>query len=480
MTVELADADMKAVEREYCRRSLASFVLQAWHVLEPSTPYIHNWHMDVLCEHLEAVTAGQITRLLINVPPGTMKSLLTAVFWPAWEWGPIGLPQHRFVTASHSESYALRDARRMRQLITSDWFQGLWPLRLANDQNSAGKFENGSLGFRHAMPVRSMTGSRGDRVVWDDPHSVESAVSAAELATTRRIFHETLPTRLNVPAKSAIVIIMQRLAVGDVAGEALAPGMGYDHLMLPMEYEHSHPHLSTRYTDPRAEDGELLFPGRFPRHVVERDKTAMGDYAVAGQFQQRPAPRGGGMFPVDQFGIIDTLPEPKQIVKRVRSWDKAGTAQGGAYTAGVLMLRTRDGEYIIADVLRDQLSALKRERLLRQTAQIDGHGTHILIEQEPGSGGKESAESTVRSLAGYNIRSDTATGSKEVRADPYAAQVQAGNVYLLRADWNYLFKGEHETFPVGKYKDQVDAAAAAFNYIAPTAAALDTWARLGK
>lgn len=477
---QLSDADWLEIEREYCKRSLANFVRRAWHVLEPSAPYVHNWHLDVMCEHLEAVTNGEITRLLINVPPGTMKSLLTCVFWPSWEWGPKGLAVNRFVTASHSENYALRDARRMRQLVTSDWYQSLWPVKLANDQNSAGKFENDSLGFRHAMPVRSMTGSRGDRVIWDDPHSVESAVSQAELATTSRIFHETLPTRLNIPAKSAIVIIMQRLAMADVSGEALVDGMGYEHLMLPMEYESDHPHPSTRFTDPRTEDGELLFPERFPREVVERDKTAMGDYAVAGQFQQRPAPRGGGMFPVDQFEIIDQMPPSKQIVLSVRSWDKAGTQGGGAYTAGVLIHRTRDGEYIIEDVVRAQLSDIERERRIKHTAQMDGYRVKVLIEQEPGSGGKDSAQNTIRNLAGFNVQAERATGDKETRASPYAAQVQAGNVKLLRADWNYAFIGEHETFPVGRYMDQVDAAAAGFNFVALQSANLATWAKLGQ
>lgn len=463
----LTNADWIAIERELCERSLVEFVRRAWHVLEPSRPYVHGWHVDAMAEHLEAVTAGELIRLLINVPPGTMKSMLTGVFWPAWEWGPKGLAAYRFLGASHGERYALRDARRMRQLIESDWYQERWPLKLARDQNAKGKYENEAKGFREAMPVSSMTGSRGDRVLWDDPHSVEAANSPAELATTERVFTETLPTRLNDPVSSAIIIIMQRLHERDVSGLIIEGDYGYEHLMLPMEFEPERRcATSIGFEDPRTEPDELLFPERFPRHVVERDKNILGEYATAGQLQQRPAPRGGGTFPIDRFQITDHKPHRREIMASVRYWDKAGTSGGGAFTAGVLMHRMRDGTYLIEDVERGQWEALERERRLRQTAEMDGHAVKVWVEQEPGSGGKESAERSIRSLAGFTAAADRVTGDKETRAEPYAAQVQAGNVYLLRGDWNRAFLGEHETFPAGKYKDQVDAAAGAFIKVA--------------
>lgn len=463
--IKLSADEMLAVEKEYCERRLVNFVREAWGVLEPATPYLHNWHIDIICEHLEAVTDGQINRLLINVPPGTMKSLLTGVFWPAWEWAKK--PEIRWVSASHAENYALRDARRMRQLVTSDWYQSLWPLSLAADQNAAGKYENEHMGFRHAMPVRSMTGSRGDRVLWDDPHSVEGALSPAELATTGRIFHETLPTRLNSPEYSAIVIIMQRLAVNDVSGLALEEEHGYEHLMLPMELEvERRCTTSIGFTDPRTREGELLFPDRFPAHVVERDKKMMGTYAVAGQFQQRPSPRGGGMFPVANVKIMAAAPLDCDIEKSVRYWDKAGTEGGGAYTAGVLMHKLKDGRFVVADRIRGQWQAHDREKRIKQTARIDGPPTRVWIEQEPGSGGKESAENTIRNLSGYVVRADRVTGDKETRAEGYSVQFEQGNVWLVRGEWNKEFLSEHETFPVGKFKDQVDAAAGAFSKLA--------------
>lgn len=462
--MKFSKADRIAIEREACRRSLATFVREAWPVLEPGTPYVHGWHVEAICEHLEAVTRGDIRRLLINIPPGTMKSTLTSVFWPAWEWGPAGMPHIRMIGASHEGSLATRDARKMRMLVTSEWFQERWPVRMAADQSEKINFENGDRGFRQACPVRSMTGKRGHRIVWDDPHSAEGANSAAEREEAVRIFRETLPTRLVEPKTSAIIIVMQRLHEQDVAGEILAGDYGYEHLCLPMEFESDRRcATSIGWCDPRREDGELLFPDRFPRVVVDRDKAAMGEYAVAGQFQQRPAPRTGGFFAWEKLEIVDAIP---RIVETVRYWDKAGTQDGGKRTAGVKIGKGADGLWYILDVVTGQWNAANREAVIRQTAELDGLGVTTWIEQEPGSGGKESAENTISRLAGFTIKAERPSGDKELRAEPYSVQVAAGNIRLLRGEWNQLFVDEHKSFPRGKFKDQIDAAAGAFNKLA--------------
>lgn len=463
--LSLSNEDWLEIEREYSARSLANFVREAWHVLEPGQPYIHGWHVDAICEHLEAITDGDLNRLLINIPPGTMKSTLTSVFWPAWEWGPKGLAHIRMIGASHEQGLAVRDTRKMRNLITSDWFQRLWPTALTSDQNQKTFYENEATGWRQACAVASMTGKRGDRVVWDDPHSVEAALSAAHRETALRVFQETLPTRLNNPDSSAIVIVMQRLHEADVSGFILEDDYGYEHLCLPMEFEPERRcTTSLGFTDPRTEDGELLFPQRFSRETVDRDKKVMGAMAVAGQFQQRPAPRGGGFFEWDKLEVVES--PPKKLRQTVRYWDKAGTDGGGDWTAGVKMATGADGCFYVLDVIRDQVAASKRERIIRQTAEIDGLGVHTWIEQEGGSGGKESAENTIRSLAGYSAFSERPTGEKSARATPLSTQIEAGNVKLVRGAWNKDFIDELKTFPVGKHDDQVDAASGALNKLA--------------
>lgn len=302
-----AIARLKALEQaDACKNDLATFVKAAWEVIEPAQPLTWGWHLDVLCSALEAVSDGRITRLLINIPPGCMKSLLLNVFWPSWEW--TTKPHLRFIATAHNQDLALRDSGKMRRLIQSEWYKNTFPgVQLMADQNAKGKFETTKFGFREAVAFTSLTGKRGDRILIDDPHSVDSAMSDLERQSTVTTFLEAIPTRLVNPDKSAIVIIMQRLHEGDVSGVALEKDLGYVHVCLPMEYDPSRhcevPEIG--FSDPRKEPGELLFPARFPKAVVERDKIAMGPYAVAGQFQQTPSPRGGGIIKRDWWRLYD-------------------------------------------------------------------------------------------------------------------------------------------------------------------------------
>jgi predicted phage terminase large subunit-like protein len=468
--MHLSQADLLAIEREACKRSLATFVREAWHVLEPGQPYVHGWHVEAVCEHLEAVTRGEITRLLINIPPGTMKSTLVGVFWPAWEWGPKRLQSMRYIGASHEQDLATRDTRKMRNLVASPWFQERWPTVFTGDQNQKTFFETTATGFRQACAVGAMTGRRGDRVFWDDPHSIEKALSDAHRSVALRVFQETLPTRLNNPDRSAIVVVMQRIHEEDVSGYILDHDLGYEHLMLPMEFEPERRCVtSIGWSDPRTTEGELLFPARFSREVVDRDKKVMGALATAGQFQQRPAPRSGAFFEWEKLEIVQAVPAMRNTI---RYWDKAGTDGGGAWTAGVKLGQGVDGLWYVLDVVRGQWGAAIRERTMRQTAELDGRSVRVWIEQEPGSGGKESAESTISTtLVGFSAHAERPTGDKALRAEPYSVQVEAGNVRLLAGGWNQEFINEHKTFPVGKYKDQIDATSGAFNKMSVPAGA---------
>ena len=453
----LTRADVLAVEAELYRRSLADFARAAWHVLEPATPLKWGWALYAICEHLQAVSQGEITRLLMNVPPGTMKSLLTGVIWPAWEW--TFAPQMRFIGTAHKQDLAVRDAMKCRRLIQSGWYQARWPLALASDNNAKLRFENEKTGFREAMAFTSMTGARGDRVILDDPLSADDANSDAALYAAEITFTEALPTRVNND-KSAIVVIMQRLHERDTSGIILDRALGYDHLCLPMRYEVGAA-KSTRFTDPRTTDGELLFPDRFPEKQVADLERTMGSYASAGQLQQRPAPRGGGMFKREWFETVSAAPAN---CRWVRGWDLAATAkETAAFTAGVLIGKAQDGRFYIADATRIQGSAADVERLIVNTASQDGTGVKGSIPQDPGQAGKAQSQYLVRQLAGFDYRASPETGDKVTRADPLAAQAEAGNVLIVQGDWNRDFLDELTTFPSGKFKDQVDAATRAFN-----------------
>lgn len=456
---------IESVRKQLAEVSLAEFAKQAWHVLEPATPLKWGWVLDAICEHLEAITDGRIRRLLINVPPGTMKSLLVSVIWPAWEWGPKGTPHYRYLATAHKEKLAIRDNMKCRRLIQSPWYQGHWPLALAIDQNAKGKFENAATGFREAMAFGSLTGSRGDRVLIDDPHSVDDANSEVLLAGDIVTFREAVPTRVNND-QSAIIIIMQRLNEGDISSVAL--DLGYDHLSVPMRYEADNTKVtSIGWRDPRTVDGELMFPERFSERTVSELETTLGSYASAGQLQQRPAPRDGGMFKRAWFEIVGAAPAGMTYV---RDWDLAATiARPGSdpdYTVGLKMGRDQHGFHYITDLVRLRGSPHEVETTILNTACQDGTGVTVSIKQDPGQAGKAQAAAMVRMLAGYMVQVETESGKKEVRAVPLASQAEAGNIKLVRADWNKDFLDEIEVFPFGRHDDQVDTAASAFNVIA--------------
>jgi predicted phage terminase large subunit-like protein len=464
------------VDREICRRSMIAFVRKAWHILEPSTPYVEGWVLYAICDHLMAVSRGEISRLLINVPPGMMKSLLVSVFWTAWEWGPLGAPGIKTITASYQIDLAIRDARRLRMLVESEWFQARWPLAMASDQNQKTRFENVKTGFRAAKPITSLTGDRGHRLIIDDPHSIKTAESDAQRNEAVREFREAAPSRMVDPTKSAIVVIMQRIHQGDVSGEIIDRIGGYEKLILPMEYDVERPcTTSIGFKDPRTEDGELLFPERFPAEVVERDKAVLGLYASAGQFQQAPSPRAGGLFIKSKVGVIAAVPAGSV---RVRKWDLAGTEKGvnkkgvandPDFTVGLLMAKTTDGRSIVEDVVRLQASPFDVEQAVLRTAQQDraAHGNSVVVHLniDPAQAGIHQANTYTKLLNGFIVKMEPERGSKEYRAFPVAAQVEAGNVFMVPGLWNAKFLEEIGLFPQGRYKDQVDALSGAYNFM---------------
>lgn len=314
MPPKLTDADLarllknprdilRQLDKADSEESLLKFIKLHWRVLEPEQPFVSGWALEAICEHLEAVTYGEVNRLLINVPPGFMKSLATDVFWPAWEWGPKNMPSMRYLSFSYSASLTERDNNRFRDLIRSPEYQSNWADRFGVSPTTFNttKAANNKTGWKIATSVGGVgTGERGDRVIIDDPHNVKDSESDTIREETVRWFRESLQTRLNNPASSPIVVIMQRVHEADVSGTILAGEMGYTHLMIPMSYDsRRHCVTSIGWEDPRHEDGELAFPARYPAATIRQLTNDMSDFAIAGQFQQAPTPRGGGIFKSD-------------------------------------------------------------------------------------------------------------------------------------------------------------------------------------
>lgn len=463
------------IDKACAEEKLIDFIRLMWPILEPGRAFVEGWAVEATCDHLEAVSTGQIKRLLINVPPGCMKSMTTNVFWPAWTWGPKERQSMRFIGASYADSLSIRDNRKCRILVNSPEYQALWGDRfqMTGDQNEKRKFENDRTGWKMATSVGGVgAGERGDVFICDDPHNTKDVDSEAKREDALQWFTEVVPTRLN-DDKSAIVVIMQRVHERDVSGHILAEELGYDHLCLPMEYETPEVALSSKghisktalgFVDPRIKPDQLLWPERFSAEVVERDKKVLsswgGSYAVSGQFQQRPVPRGGGMFQTDDFGYLDEVPE---LIDIVRGWDLAATKDGdGAATAGLKMGFTRDRKIVILDVRVKRASPGEVEQMILNCAESDGPRCCQDIPQDPGQAGKSQVASYRKLLRGHTCHFSPESGSKEDRARPLAAQAEIGNLYLIRAPWNDAFVSEATSFPRGRYKDQIDAASRAY------------------
>lgn len=497
-------------------KSLSEYTKQAWHIIENKKPYIWNWHLDCICEHLEAVTRNEINYLLINIPPRHTKSLIVTVMWPTWEW--IIDPKHRYVCSSYSQALSIRDCRKSRQIIQSKWYQQRWKNKynLSHDQNAKGRYDNDKSGYRLATSVGGLgTGEGGTRILVDDPHNVQEAESDTKREDVNQWWDEAMSTRLDDEESGAYIIIAQRTHHNDLCGHIIDKANDGEitdlaKLILPARYEkerelklQTKTPLSSFFEkkygiskikyiesqgafnnkskkeineiiertdeyDPRINEKEILDQNRFTEKSMKSREDRMTEYSRAGQLQQRPHPRGGGMFKIENFKAISTMPQWNMITKAVRYWDKAGTEGGGCMSAGVLMFEMNDSwtgpKYIIADVVYGHWSSANRNIRMKQEAENDGRIVYIYTEQEPGSGGKESAETTIKMLPGYKVEADRVTGSKEMRAEPYAAQVEVNNVgYVISSIWNKEFLTQHEHFPTGSaFKDIVDAAAGAF------------------
>lgn len=462
----LTTFDIANIERELCYRSLAEFAKAAWHVLEPATILRWGWALDAVCEHLEAVTAGSINRLLINVPPGCMKSLLTGVIWPAWEWGPRELTHMRYLGTSFKQELATRDNMKCRRLIESSWYQERWPIKLVSDQNAKTKFENASTGFREAMSFTSMTGSRGDRVILDDPLSADEANSRAAREAAKTTFKEALPTRIN-NEESAIVVIMQRLHEEDTSGLILTEGLGYEHLCLPMEFEPERRcHTSIGFTDPRTTPGELLFPERFSRKAVDDLKQVLGSYATAGQLQQAPAPRGGGIFRDEWWRFLDATPP---VVWRSLYAD---TAQKAADHNDWSVIQcwgyTATGQAVLLDQIRDKWEAPELEAQARafwnKHKAVSGLGTLRAFKVED----KVSGTGLIQKLKREGIPMIGVHRNKDkiARAYDVAPLIESGNVILLNGVPGLSdLLAEASSFPNTAFDDTIDTAMSAISDI---------------
>jgi len=470
------------IRKEINNKSLYEFVKYFWSEVS-NDEFKPNWHIKYLCDELMIVAErvgnneAKLYDVIINIPPGMTKTIIVSIMFPAWCW--TRWFWMRFITGSFTAALSLESAEYSRDLIRSDKFRAIYPeLAIKDDKDTKSNFKvikknqvypgrqareiNG--GNRYSTSVTgSILGFHAHIQIVDDPLDPRRSISELELKKANRWCDQTLSTRKCDKKITVLIIIMQRLHEDDPSGHLLAKkNKKIKHICLPGEiraYEKfvSPPELIANYKN------GLLDPERLGDNELQEMVADLGEHGYAGQVGQNPNPPGGGMFKVDHIQIIDHLPAEVNFVETIRYWDKAGTQGDGCYTAGIKMLKLVNNRVIVLDVKRGQWASEERESIIKETAKADELNVLIGIEQEPGSGGKESADNTIRNLAGFNIYKDSPTGDKEFRARPLSAQVNNGNVMLLKGDWNHNYIEELRSFPFGRYKDQVDASSAAFN-----------------
>lgn len=448
-----------------CRKSFYEFVKHHWDVVIQADP-VWNWHIKYICDEMQVVAERvflnlpKLYDLILNVPPGSTKTTICSIMFPAWVW--TRMMHARIIGASYAHTVAMDNSRKSRLVVESEKYRALFPeVQLREDQNTKGFYETTAGGDRVAVGAEgAITGRHGHFLITDDPINPREARSELQIKNVNTWMGETLATRKVDKRVSVMILIMQRLHQEDPTGYALGIADANNpvkHICLPgdcTEYAVKPARLKTKYVD------GLLDPVRIPRSVLEKEKKILGPYGYAGQYGQSPVPLGGGMF---KFELVKLAPLPLRFVRVVRYWDKAGTDGGGAHTAGVKLAELEDGSFMILDVIRGQWDSGQREQIIKQTAIADGRGVTVGVEQEPGSGGKESAQNTVKMLAGFSVQVDRVTGDKVTRADPFSVQVNIGNVKALEgAGWWADYRNEMQFFPFSKYKDQIDASSGAF------------------
>jgi predicted phage terminase large subunit-like protein len=505
---------MKAEAKRY-ESSLIEFVDYMWPVVEPAIPFIRGWPLSAIAEHLQAVTEGQIRRLLINVPPGFSKSLLTDVFWPAWEWGPKQRPWYRYVCAAYSSHLTERDNMRCRNVVMSERYQRLWGERfqISNEQFTKVKFANDQTGWKLATSTGGIgMGERGDRFIIDDPNNPILTESEAVRYATNMWFTEVVPDRLNNPKESAIVVIQQRLHEEDVSGIALERELGYVHLCVPMEYE-PHPFVNgftldgkiktfdmsddedkaqitgVFWQDPREKENELCWPVRFGEEEVEELKRAKGPYAYAGQYQQTPEVRGGSIIRREYWNDWgdSKYPDLEYILASIdTAYTEKEENDASAMTLwGMFRDANKNPKFMLLHAWQERLEIHKLVQRIIDYCTVDGREgishprwpvDRLLIEAKA-SGLSVSQE--IRRIIGFNgkfgieLINPTKQGDKVARAHSVLHIFSDGMIYApTDRAWCQEVVNQCAVFPKGSKDDLVDSTTMALRYLRDTGFAL--------
>jgi len=407
-------------------------------------------HHKIVCDALMRVFRGETRRLIINIPPRYSKTELAVVNFIAWALGRV--PDAEFIHTSYASPLAMKNSVATRELVQHEGYREIFPSVVLDSEakhhwtttDGGVMYATGAGGTITGFGAGKMRPGFGGAIIIDDPHKADEARSDVIRQGVIDWFQNTLESRKN-SVDTPIILIMQRLHEEDLSGWLLNGGNGeeWEHVCLSAIQD----------------DGTALWPEKHSIEELRRMEIA-APYMFAGQYQQMPSPPAGKIFLPDAMPVVEAIPHGTRFV---RGWDFASVENDGDWTVGGKIGQLPDGRFIVADIAREQGGPEFVEAMLKNTADTDGYETRIRIPQDPGQAGKSEAKRFTTLLAGYSVTAKPPSGDKVVRAQPFAAQVNVGNVLLLRAPWNDALKSEMRMFPNGKHDDQVDACSDGFN-----------------
>jgi predicted phage terminase large subunit-like protein len=445
------------------RQDLMTFTLRAFQQLNPQVQYAHNWHLDLIADRLEACRQGKIRRLIINVPPRSLKSILASVALPAFWLGHN--PSAHILCASYGQDLADKLSSDCRQVMASDWYQALFPTRLSKTRNAVQEFNTTANGSRMATSVGGVVTGRGaDLIIIDDPLKPEEAVSDLQRQKVNDWYDSTLFTRLNQKETGVIIVIMQRLHMDDLVGH-LVDRDQWEVLSLPAIAEAPE---SFTYMTPRGEvthlrqAGELLHPEREPQAVLDELRRNLGEYAFAGQYQQAPYPAGGAMVKEAWLMVYEPAQLPKTFDQTIMSWDTANKASELADFSVCTVWGYKKPYIYLLEVFRKKLNY---PELKQATHELKARWNSSVILIEDKASGTQLIQELQRENV-YSVKGVKPEGEKKMRMNAQTGVFERGMVFLpAQAPWLEDYRKELISFPKSKQDDQVDSTSQALKWI---------------
>ena len=439
------------------RHDLATFAGRCFQDLNPQTCLAINGHLEVIAAKLTAVREGRIRRLIINLPPRHLKSLLASIAFPAWCLGRD--PSAQILCVSYAQELADKLARDCRGIMMSPWYRQIFPTRLAPHRQAVQEFITTRQGYRLATSTGGvLTGRGADIILIDDPLKPEEALSEAQRQAANDWFDHTLYSRLNDKRHGAIVIIMQRLHEDDLVGHVLGQEQ-WEILSFPAIAEKDEEHRIETILQPkcfRRRQGEALHPDREPLEVLDRIRRKIGIYNFAGQYQQSPAPLGGGLVKAEWFRRYRENELPERFDRIVQSWDTANKVTELSDFSVCTTWGVKDKNLFLIGVFRRQLEYPALKRAVREQQRLFG-ATEVLIED------KASGTQLIQELITegcYGVTRYQPTGDKTMRLHAQTATIENGFVRIPEAaPWLAEYLHEMTVFPKGKHDDQADSTA---------------------